>query len=56
MFHVGACIVNGKKKIVVIGYNGMAIGCSDDDLRWQRTAEDKLDTKYPYGNMEYSNI
>ncbi|KAI0215052.1 Deoxycytidylate deaminase [Lamellibrachia satsuma] len=45
---VGACIVNGEKKIVGIGYNGMPIGCSDDDLPWQRTAEDKLDTKYPY--------
>ncbi|KAK2183049.1 hypothetical protein NP493_325g00010 [Ridgeia piscesae] len=45
---VGACIVNGEKKIVGIGYNGMPIGCSDDELPWQRTAENRLDTKYPY--------
>ena len=29
----------------------MPIGCSDDDLPWQRTAEDILDTKYPYGEV-----
>ena len=45
---VGACIVNKEKKIVGIGYNGMPIGCSDDELPWNRTAEDILDTKYPY--------
>lgn len=46
---VGACIVNEEKKIVGIGYNGMPNGCSDDILPWARTAEDYLDTKYPYG-------
>ncbi|CAH1267627.1 DCTD [Branchiostoma lanceolatum] len=45
---VGACIVNSEKKIVGIGYNGMPNGCSDDKLPWSRTAEDRLDTKYPY--------
>ncbi|XP_065177266.1 deoxycytidylate deaminase-like [Sycon ciliatum] len=45
---VGACIVNSENKIVGIGYNGMPNGCSDDELPWSRTAEDKLDTKYPY--------
>ncbi|XP_046947672.1 deoxycytidylate deaminase isoform X1 [Lynx rufus] len=45
---VGACIVNAENKIVGIGYNGMPNGCSDDVLPWRRTAERKLDTKYPY--------
>ncbi|XP_062838788.1 deoxycytidylate deaminase isoform X4 [Anolis carolinensis] len=45
---VGACIVNSENKIVGIGYNGMPNGCSDDSLPWTRTAESKLDTKYPY--------
>lgn len=46
---VGACIVNAENKIVGIGYNGMPNGCSDDLLPWRRTAERRLDTKYPYG-------
>ncbi|XP_041840303.1 deoxycytidylate deaminase isoform X2 [Melanotaenia boesemani] len=45
---VGACIVNPENKIVGIGYNGMPNGCDDDLLPWSRTAEDRLDTKYPY--------
>ncbi|KAL6091363.1 hypothetical protein STEG23_010429, partial [Scotinomys teguina] len=45
---VGACIVNTENKIVGIGYNGMPNGCSDDLLPWRRTAQNKLDTKYPY--------
>ncbi|XP_071466612.1 deoxycytidylate deaminase isoform X1 [Marmota flaviventris] len=45
---VGACIVNTENKIVGIGYNGMPNGCSDDLLPWRRTADNKLDTKYPY--------
>ncbi len=44
---VGACIINEKKKIVGIGYNGLPIGCSDDDFPWGREG-DFLDTKYPY--------
>ena len=44
---VGACIVNQKKKIVGIGYNGMPYGCSDEDFPWDRTGNN-LDTKYPY--------
>lgn len=46
---VGACIVNQEKKIVGIGYNGMPNGCNDDLLPWCRSAENQLDTKYPYG-------
>lgn len=44
---VGACIVNQKKRIVGIGYNGLPQGCSDDDFPWNRDG-DFLSTKYPY--------
>ena len=44
---VGACIVNSRKRIIGIGYNGFPIGCSDDELPWDRDGE-FLDTKYPY--------
>ncbi|MCH7948046.1 MAG: hypothetical protein IIC66_09650 [candidate division Zixibacteria bacterium] len=44
---VGACIVNSKKRIIGIGYNGFPAGCSDDLLPWDRKG-DYLDTKYPY--------
>ena len=53
---VGACIVNAENKIVGIGYNGMPNGCSDDLLPWRRTAENILDTKYPYGILEASGV
>jgi dCMP deaminase len=45
---VGACIVNQSNKIVGIGYNGFPIGCSDDDLPWEREAANINETKYPY--------
>ena len=45
---VGACIVNSDKKIVSVGYNGMPIGCDDDDMPWEREADNPLDTKYPF--------
>jgi dCMP deaminase len=44
---VGACIVNDKNRIVGIGYNGFPIGCSDDDLPWEKN-EDFLQSKYAY--------
>lgn len=44
---VGACIVNSRKRIIGIGYNGFPTGCSDDELPWNREGE-FLDTKYPY--------
>ena len=44
---VGACIVNQKNKIVGAGYNGLPIGCDDDDFPWEKQGE-YLDTKYPY--------
>lgn len=44
---VGACIVDGENKIVGVGYNGFPIGCSDEELPWEREG-DFMDTKYPY--------
>ena len=44
---VGACIVNDKNKIVGAGYNGMPMGCDDDDFPWEKQG-DFLQTKYPY--------
>lgn len=45
---VGACIVNNEKKIVSVGYNGMPTGCLDDEMPWERTGDNVLDTKYPF--------
>jgi dCMP deaminase len=44
---VGACIVSEKNKIVGAGYNGLPMGCNDDDFPWEKNGE-FLDTKYPY--------
>ena len=44
---VGACIVSEDNKILSVGYNGMPIGCSDDEFPWSRDGE-SLDTKYLY--------
>merc|ERR1719449_183887 len=45
---VGACIVDEKKRIVGIGYNGLPSVISDDDLPWQKEADSPQETKYPY--------
>lgn len=44
---VGACIVSEDNKILSVGYNGMPIGCSDDEFPWEREGSN-LDTKYFY--------
>lgn len=44
---VGACIVSSDNKILSMGYNGLPIGCSDDEFPWVREG-DELNTKYPY--------
>jgi dCMP deaminase len=44
---VGACIVNRQNKIVGAGYNGLPMGCSDEDFPWGKQG-DFLQTKYPY--------
>ena len=42
---VGACIVGQDNKILSMGYNGMPIGCPDDEMPWDRDGA-PLDTKY----------
>jgi len=44
---VGACIVNEKKRIVGIGYNGFPYGVEDDDFPWEK-GDSWLESKYPY--------
>ena len=44
---VGACIVSEDNKILSVGYNGMPIGCNDDDMPWEREG-DFLNSKYAY--------
>ena len=42
---VGCCIVSQDNKILSMGYNGLPLGCSDDDFPWEREG-DPLETKY----------
>lgn len=44
---VGACIVSDDNKILSVGYNGMPMGCSDDEYPWEREGS-PLETKYVY--------
>lgn len=44
---VGACIVSKDNKILSMGYNGLPIGCSDDEFPWCREGA-PLDNKYIY--------
>lgn len=44
---VGACIVSTNNRVLSVGYNGLAFGCSDDEFPWSREG-DFLDTKYPF--------
>lgn len=44
---VGACIVNDKKRIVGIGYNGFPYGVEDDNFPWDKN-DSWLESKYPY--------
>ena len=53
---VGACIVNEDKKIVGVGYNGMPIGCSDDEFPWKKNTENPLESKYLYGKPIFLQI
>lgn len=42
---VGACVVSPENIIISTGYNGMPMGCSDDEFPWAREG---AETKYPY--------
>lgn len=39
-------------KIVSVGYNGMPVGLSDDDLPWTKDLEDVLQNKRFYGTSQ----
>ena len=45
---VGCCIVNQNKKIVAVGYNGMPIGCNDNEFPWNNKEGSLETTKYAY--------
>lgn len=47
---VGACIVSDEHKVLSLGYNGMPIGISDEEIPWAGSKENLpfLETKYPY--------
>ena len=47
---VGACIVSDDPKVLSLGYNGMPLGVSDEEIPWAGSKENKpyLETKYPY--------
>ena len=45
---VGCCIVNQEKRIVAVGYNGMPMGCNDEDFPWNVREGALNDTKYAY--------
>ena len=44
---VGAVIVDQEHKVVGIGYNGLPIGCSDDEFPWDREGG-MLETLYAF--------
>ena len=45
---VGACIVSKDNRILSIGYNGAPNGFDDNKFPWNRTGENRNQTKYPY--------
>ncbi len=51
---VGACIVSADHKILSMGYNGLPIGCSDDEFPWNREG-DPLENKYFYSTHSELN-
>ena len=54
---VGACIVSKDNKIVGVGYNGFAVGVSDDDpdISWGKEGQDPVKVKYPYGECHHKS-
>ena len=53
---VGCCIVSQDNKILSMGYNGLPMGCSDDEFPWAREGEDPLETKYVYTINEFVGV
>ena len=52
---VGACIVSEDNKILSMGYNGLPIGCSDDEFPWEKTDETPDHCKYYYSTHSELN-
>ncbi len=52
---VGACIVSGDNKILSIGYNGLPIGCSDEDFPWEKDDNTPDHCKYYYSTHSELN-
>lgn len=52
---VGACIVSPDNKILSMGYNGLPIGCSDDEFPWEKTDETPDHSKYFYSTHSELN-
>ena len=44
---VGACIVSDDNKILSMGYNGLPVGCSDDEFPWNREGAKIYVTLFP---------
>ena len=42
---VGACIVDADNRVLTVGENGMAAGCNDDEMPWEREGVN-LESKY----------
>ena len=40
---VGACIVSQDNKILSMGYNGLPVGCDDDEFPWNRESDSPYD-------------
>lgn len=45
---VGACVASEKNKVLTMGYNGMPIGCKDEEMPWGKNHESDLNNKYLY--------
>ena len=52
---VGACIVSQDNKILSMGYNGLPIGCSDDEFPWEKTDDTPEHSKYYYSTHSELN-
>ena len=52
---VGACIVSQVNKILSMGYNGLPIGCSDDEFPWEKDDETPEHSKYFYSTHSELN-
>ena len=52
---VGACIVSPDNKILSMGYNGLPIGCSDDEFPWGKEEDTPELSKYFYSTHSELN-